>query len=54
METVNFTDFRSNLKHWFNKVVHDVNDIIIERIGGKDLALISLGEYNLLKETTFT
>ena len=53
METVNYTDFRSNLKHWFDKVINDVSDIIIKRKSGKDLVLISLEEYNSLKETTY-
>tara|TARA_B100001146_G_scaffold48902_1_gene42233 strand:- start:207 stop:455 length:249 start_codon:yes stop_codon:yes gene_type:complete len=53
METVNYTDFRSNLKHWFDKVINDVSDIIIKRKNGKDLVLISLDEYNSLKETTY-
>lgn len=53
METVNYTDFRSNLKYWFDKVINDVSDIIIKRKNGKDLVLISLEEYNSLKETTY-
>ncbi len=53
METVNFTEFRSNLKHWLDKIVDDVSEIIIKRKGGKDLVLISLDEYNSLKETTY-
>jgi antitoxin YefM len=53
METVNYTDFRANLKHWFDKVFNDVSDIVIKRKGGKDLVLISLDEYNSLKETTY-
>ena len=53
METVNYSDFRSNLKHWFDKVINDVSDVIIKRKGGKDLFLISLDEYNSLKETTY-
>jgi len=53
METVNYTDFRSNLKHWFDKVVNNVSDVIIKRKSGKDLVLISLDEYNSLKETTY-
>jgi antitoxin YefM len=53
METVNYTDFRSNLKHWFDKVINDASDIIIKRNGGKDLVLVSLDEYNSLKETTY-
>ncbi len=53
METVNYTDFRSNLKYWLDKVINDVSDIIIKRKEGKDLILISLDEYNSLKETTY-
>ncbi len=53
METVNYTEFRSNLKYWFDKVINDVSDVIIKRKGGKDLVLISLDEYNSLKETTY-
>ena len=53
MDTVNYTDFRSNLKHWFDKVINDVSDVIIKRKSGKDLVLISLDEYNSLKETTY-
>jgi|TARA_B110000967_G_C18778328_1_gene506848 antitoxin YefM len=53
METVNYTDFRSNLKHWLDKVFNDVSDIVIKRKGGKDLVLISLDEYNSLKETSY-
>lgn len=53
METVNYTDFRSNLKYWLDKAINDVSDIIIKRKEGKDLVLISLDEYNSLKETTY-
>lgn len=53
MEIVNYTDFRSNLKYWFDKVINDVSDIVIKRKNGKDLVLISLDEYNSLKETTY-
>ena len=53
MEIVNYTDFRANLKHWFDKVINDVSDVVIKRKNGKDLVLISLDEYNSLKETTY-
>ena len=53
METVNYSEFRSNLKHWFDRVINDVSDLVIKRKGGKDLVLISLDEYNSLKETTY-
>jgi len=53
METVNYSNFRANLKHWFDRVVDDVTDVVIKRKGGKDVVLISLDEYNSLKETTY-
>ena len=53
MEVVNYSNFRSNLKYWFDKVINDVSDVIIKRKNGKDLVLISLDEYNSLKETTY-
>jgi len=53
MEIINYTDLRSNLKHWLDKVVDDVNELVIKRKGSKDLVLISLDEYNSLKETTY-
>lgn len=53
MDVINYTDLRSNLKHWLDKVVNDVNELVIKRKGSKDLVLISLDEYNSLKETSY-
>jgi len=53
MKVVNYTDLRLNLKHWLDTVVNDVEEIIIKRKNNKDLVLISLDEYNSLKETNY-
>lgn len=53
METVNYSEFRANLKHWLDKVIDDASAVIIKRKGGKDLVLLPLDEYNALKETTY-
>ncbi|MCM4161428.1 prevent-host-death protein [Antarcticibacterium flavum] len=53
METVNYSEFRAKLKHWFSKVGIDQSGIIIERKTSNDLVLITLAEYNSLKETTY-
>jgi len=53
MEIVNYTEFRSNLKYWLDKVIDDVNELVIKRKSGNDLVLISLEEYNALKETNY-
>lgn len=53
MKVVNYTDLRVNLKKWLDLVVNDVEEIIIKRKNNKDLVLISLDEYNSLKETSY-
>ena len=53
MKVVNYTDLRLNLKKWLDLVVNDVEELIIKRKNNKDLVLISLEEYNSLKETSY-
>lgn len=53
MEIVNFTEFRSNLENWLDKAVDYVCDIVIKSKNGKDLVIISLDEFNSLKETAY-
>ena len=53
MKVVNYTDLRLNLKKWLDLVVDDVEELIITRKNRKDLVLISLKEYNSLKETQY-
>lgn len=53
MKVVNYTELRLNLKKWLDSVVDDVEELIIKRKNQKDLVLISLDEYNSLKETQY-
>jgi len=53
MRVVNYTDLRGNLKKWMDLVINDVEELIIKRKDNKDLVLISLDEYNSLKETSY-
>ncbi len=53
MEIINYTDLRSNLKYWLDTVIDDVSELVITRKGKKNLVLVSLDEYNSLKETTY-
>jgi antitoxin YefM len=53
MKIINYKDFTANLKHWFDKVINDVPEVVIKRKGGNDLVLISRVEYNSLKGTTY-
>ena len=53
MRTANYTDFRTNLKSYMDAVIDDCDTVIINR--GKDtgVVLISLEEYNSMKETEY-
>jgi len=53
MKVVNYTDLRLNLKKWLDLVVDNAEELIIARKNNKDLVLISLEEYNSLKETRY-
>ncbi|MBT8219543.1 MAG: type II toxin-antitoxin system prevent-host-death family antitoxin [Bacteroidia bacterium] len=53
MKVVNYTELRTNLKHWLNSVIDDVEEVVIKRKNQKDLVLISLEEYNALVETNY-
>ena len=53
MKVVNYTELRVNLKKWMDLVINDVEELIIKRKNNKDLVLISLEEYNSLKETSY-
>ena len=53
MRTANFTDFRANLKAYMETVINDCDTIIINRGNNTGVVLISLEEYNSLKETEY-
>jgi len=53
MKAINYTDLRLNLKKWLDLVVDDVEELIIKRKDNKDIVLVSLDEYNSLKETSY-
>lgn len=53
MKTANYTEFRTNLKSYIDSVVNDCDTIIINRGNSTGVVLISLDEYNSLKETEY-
>ena len=53
MRTANYTDFRANLKGYFDSVIDDCDTVIINRGNDTGVVLISLEEYNSLKETEY-
>ncbi len=53
MEAINITELRKNMKATLDSVVDDCKEIIIHRPNREDVVLVSLNEYNSLKETLY-
>ena len=53
MRTANYTDLRTNLKGYIDSVIDDCETVIVNRDNGSGVVLISLDEYNSLKETEY-
>ena len=51
MQVVNYTEFRRSMKAKLDQVSDDGDTIIINRSQEKNVVMISLREYNSLKET---
>ncbi|MCZ2356069.1 MAG: type II toxin-antitoxin system Phd/YefM family antitoxin [Bacteroidia bacterium] len=51
MQVVNFTEFHTHLKQYFDEVEENHETFIIKRGSGKGPVLISLEEYNSIPET---
>jgi antitoxin YefM len=51
MRTANYTDLRSNLKHYLDSVVSDSEPLLVYRPGNHSVVVIPLDEYNAIRET---
>jgi antitoxin YefM len=53
MRTANYTDLRSNLKNYLDSVVSDSEPLLVHRPDNHSVVLISLDEYNEIRETAY-
>jgi antitoxin YefM len=53
VEILSFTEARNNLKEVFERVYFDNEEVIIHRKGRESVVVISLDEYNSMKETEY-
>ena len=53
MRVVNYTEFRKNLAESPNAVNDDGDIVVVSRSKGKNVVIISLDEYNSMKETLY-
>ncbi|MCL2739261.1 MAG: type II toxin-antitoxin system Phd/YefM family antitoxin [Bacteroidales bacterium] len=53
MRTANYTDLRKNLKNYFDCVVNNCEPLVIHRPANTSVVVMSLNEYNSLKEMEY-
>ena len=53
MRTANYTELRNNLKGYIDSVINDSEPLIVPRFGNNGVVIISLDEYNAIKETEY-
>lgn len=53
MQVLNFTEVRNNLKSIFDSVIQNSEEVIVNRKNGENVVIISLDEYNSMKETEY-
>ena len=53
MQVVSLTEARNNLKSVFDSVYIDHEDVVIHRKGRENVVMISMDEYNSMKETNY-
>lgn len=53
MKTVNFTELRKNLRSYLDGVINDTDTVVISRENGTAAVIISMDEYNAIKETEY-
>lgn len=53
MRTANYSELRNNLKSYLDGVVNDSEPLLVYRAGNDSVVVISLEEYNSIKETEY-
>lgn len=53
MKTTSYSEFRKHLKENLDMVNEDHDELIISRRGNKDVVVLSLKDYNSIKETAY-
>ena len=53
MRTVNYSELRKNLKSYLDGVINDSEPLLVHRSGNESVVVISLDEYNSIKETEY-
>ena len=53
MRTANYSELRNNLKAYLDGVINDSEPLLVHRAGNESVVVISLEEYNSIKEKEY-
>ena len=53
MRTANYSELRNNLKQYLDWVINDSEPLLVHRPGNESVVVMSLDEYNSIKETEY-
>ncbi len=53
MQVYSLTEARNNLKHLFESVYNDNEEVVIHRKGRESVVVVSLDQFNSMKETEY-
>lgn len=53
MRTTNYSELRNNLKSYLDGVINDCEPLLVHRSGNESVVVLSLEEYNAIKETEY-
>lgn len=53
MRTANYSELKNNLKHYLDGVINDSEPLLVHRPGNESVVVMSLDEYNSIKETEY-
>lgn len=53
MRAANYSELRQNLKYFLDSVIQDSEPLLVHRAGNESVVVISLEEYNAIKETEY-
>lgn len=53
MRTLNFTQLRQNLAAELDSVIEDAEELVVTRSGHEPVVIVSLAEYESMKETEY-
>jgi antitoxin YefM len=53
MRTITYSEARQNLARTLDRVIDDAEEVVITRIGHEPTVIVSLREYESLKETAY-